>query len=394
MKRSVILVLLSLLIFTPEVAAAPKKIVVNPLQLLITVGNPEVVSGVVVSGKNIIVYGTENSVAYLQALDSAGKELWKLALTGQTPSIATVAAVDSIGDIWVAGSTSADVDETTPVTSVLNPDNTVVPSVTYIPDLQVITFWKVSALGSLVLTSKHPTNLGVLPTGISLDKNGLSVVGVLGSHKINAGFLLNADLNGVFSQLLQIGVKSTTAESVVRHQDGSFTVVGSSSENIMSKKLVGLTDGILVKVSKELKLVQVVRSSITRGERVWSSASTSLLLTGEVRAPGKSEIAVTKFSSSFVPAWTHRFPGSGRVIAIGSTQSLFLSTAAISQLLWNPKSPRPLLIRFDAKGAISAADSGPTGQNEVINAINSRELGFLVITSSPETVSIFTRVSR
>jgi hypothetical protein len=78
----------------------------------------------------------------------------------------------------------------------------------------------------------------------------------------------------------------------------------------------------------------------------------------------------------------------------GSTYAVFISTGATPQLNWNPKAAAPLLLTFDAKGTIIAADSGPLGQKEVLGALVSKELGLLVVTSSAESVSIFTLIPR
>ena len=396
MKRLVVLVLLFSFLVTPHVLAAPKKITVKPMQFLTSVGSPEEVSGVVVSGKNLIVYGTQSSKAYIRALDSVGNELWKLSLDTFPASIATSAAVDSLGDIWISGSSpiAAELPPPSNPAVPINPDNAITPPSNLLPNLQVLTIWKVSAAGVLIATYTLPTSFVVLPTSIAVDKNGASIVGVIASEKVNAGFLVNIDSNGGFSKLLQIGSLSSTAEAVVRHSDGSFTVTGSSAETILSKKVVGVIDGIIVKISKNFKISSVVRSSIAKGKRVWSSATSSLLLGGEVIASGKSEIAVTKFSSSFVPSWTYRFPGNGQTRIIGSTYLLFLSTGAVSQLSWNPKVPTPLLVSFNSKGTIVSADSAPNSQVTVLGALSSKELGVLAITSNPETVSIYIRTSQ
>ena len=396
MKRLVVLVLLFSFLVTPHVLAAPKKITVKPMQFLTSVGSPEEVSGVVVSGKNLIVYGTQSSKAYIRALDSVGNELWKLSLDTFPASIATSAAVDSLGDIWISGSSpiAAELPPPSNPAVPINPDNAITPPSNLLPNLQVLTIWKVSAAGVLIATYTLPTSYVLLPTSIAVDKNGASIVGVIASEKVNAGFLVNIDSNGGFSKLLQIGSLSSTAEAVVRHSDGSFTVTGSSAETILSKKVVGVIDGIIVKISKNFKISSVVRSSIAKGKRVWSSATSSLLLGGEVIASGKSEIAVTKFSSSFVPSWTYRFPGNGQTRTIGSTYLLFLSTGAVSQLSWNPKVPTPLLVSFNSKGTIVSADSAPNSQVTVLGALSSKELGVLAITSNPETVSIYIRTSQ
>jgi len=395
-KRFVAFLVLASLVIVPVSQAAPKKISVKPMQLLTTIGTPDEVSGAVVSGKSIIVFGSKASKAYARAIDRAGKELWNLSLDQSAASIATAAAVDSAGDIWIAGATplALGVIPPAPTATPVNPDNAVIPPSVFISDLQAVTIWKVSAAGVLVFTNTLPASSVLFPTAIAVDKNGASVVGIIANDKGNAGFLANADATGAFSKLLQIGVASTTAEAVVRHGDGSFTIAGSSSETLVGKKVAGITDGILVKVSKALKITSVVRSSVIKGKRIWNSASNSLLLAGEVVAAGKTESAITKFSLAYAPSWTYRFASTGPTFSASATQAIFISTGAVAQLNWNPKTPTPLLLTFDSKGIITAADSGPIGQKEVLGLLISKEFGVLALTSSTESVSIFTLLPR
>ena len=396
MKRFVAFVVIVSLVITPAALAAPKKINVKPMQLLATIGTPDEVSGAVASGKSIIIFGTKASKAYARAIDMTGKELWNLSLDQSAASIATAAAVDSAGDVWVTGATplATGLVTPTPTATPLNPDSAVIPPSVFVGNLQALTIWKISAGGVPLFTNTLPTSSVLFPTAISVDKNGASLVGIIANEKGNAGFLVNTDSAGVFTKLLQIGAVSTTADSVARHTDGTVTVVGSSSETLSGKKVVGVTDGILVKVSKTLKITSVVRSSVAKGKRIWNSTSSSLLLTGEVIAGGKTESAVTKFSTSFVPTWTYRFASTGSALSASSTHAFFISTSAITQLNWNPKTPTPLLITFDSKGIITAADSGPLGQREVLGLIISKEIGVLALTSSAESVSIFTLLPR
>ena len=396
MKRLLSFVLIAVFLFTPAANGAPKKISVKSMQLVTTVGTPDEVSGVVASGKTLIVFGSKASKAYARGVDTTGKELWSLSLDQAPASIATAAAVDSVGDIWIAGATplALGLIAPSPAASPVNPDNAAVPPATLIGNLQAVTIWKITAAGALIFTTTLPTSSILFPTSISLDRNGASIVGIIGSEKGSAGFLVNTDKDAVFGKLFQIGSQATTAESVVRHTDGSFTVVGSSGETLGGKKVAGLTDGILVKISKAMKITNVVRSSAVKGKRIWNSASSTLLLGGGVVAAGKTESAVTKFSSKFAPTWTYRFPSTGPAITVGSTYAVFISTGTTSQLNWNPKVPAPLLLTFDAKGAIKAADNGPTGQKEVLGALFSKELGLLVVTASADTVSIFTLIPR
>ena len=396
MKRLLSFAVIASLFLTPIAHAAPKKISVKPLQLLTTVGTPDEVSGVVASGKSVIIFGSKASKAFARAIDVTGKELWNLSLDQSAASIATAAAVDAAGDIWIAGATplALGLIPPTPAATPVNPDNAVAPPSSPIGNLQAVTIWKLTSAGALTFTNTVPTSSTLFPTSISVDRNGASIVGIIGNEKGSAGFLVNADKAGVFGKLLQIGAVSTTADAVVRHGDGSFTVAGSCSETLAGKKVAGVTDGVLVKISKALKITNVVRSSAVKGKRIWNSASSNLLLGGKVVVGAKSETAITKFSSTFAPTWTYRFPSTGPAMTAGSTYAVFISTGATAQLNWNPKAPTPLLLTFDAKGAIIAADSGPVGQKEVLGALVSKELGVLVVTSSAESVSIFTLIPR
>ena len=396
MKRFLAFVVLASLVIVPVSQAAPKKISVKPMQLLTTIGTPDEVSGAVVSGKSIIIFGTKSSKAYARAIDRTGKELWNLTLDQSAASVATSAAVDSAGDIWIAGATPLALGVNPPASTAtpVNPDNAVIPPSVFIGDLQAVSIWRVSAAGALLFTNTLPTSSVLFPTAITVDKNGASVVGIIANEKGNAGFLANVDATGAFSKLLQIGAVSTTADAVARHGDGSFTVAGSSAETLAGKKVAGITDGILVKVSKALKITSVVRSSVAKGKRIWNSASNSLLLAGEVVAGGKTESAITKFSLAYAPSWSYRFASTGPTLSASATQAFFISTGAVAQLNWNPKTPTPLLLTFDSKGLITAADSGPIGQKEVLGLLISKEFGVLALTSSTESVSIFTLLPR
>ena len=396
MKRLLSFVLITVFLFTPVANAAPKKISVKAMQLVTTVGTPEEVSGVVASGKSLIVYGSKAAKAYARAVDTTGKELWNLSLDQSPASIATAAVVDSVGDIWIAGATPLALGLTppSPAATPVNPDNAAALPTTNVGNLQAVTLWKVTAAGVLAGTNTLPTSSVVFPTAISVDRNGASIVGIIGTEKGSAGFLVNTDKSGMFGKLLQIGSTSTTADAIVRHTDGSFTVAGSSSETLAGKKVAGATDGVLIKISKAMKITSVVRSSAVKGKRIWNSATSTLLLGGEVIAGGKIETAITKFTTSFAPTWTYRFPSTGSAITVGSTYAAFISTGATAQLNWNPKVPTPLLLTFNAKGTVVAADSGPIGQKELLGAILSKELGLLVVTSSADTVSIFTLITR
>ena len=386
MKRLLSLVVITSLFLTPLANAAPKKPVVKSLKLLTTVGSADEFAGLVVSGKTIIVYGNKGDKSFAKALDLTGKELWNIELDKASPSVATAATVDSSGNIWLAGSTSLARATPTPSpsASVLNPDKIIPVADIFSADLDAYSLWSLNPTTQLLVQYTLQLTSPVLINSVAVDKNGVTSVG-------SSGTIINTDLAGKIAKPINVGTEATVFESVVKNADGSLTVVGSSSESLGGKKLAGKVDGVIVKVSKVGKLLSVVRSSAPKATRNWLSATNSLLLGGEVITGPKVESAITKFSSSYVPSWTYRFASSGKTFTAGSTFAFFQSKGAITQLAnWAPKSAQALLLTFDAKGVITAAHSAPAEQKEVLGLYLSKDLGPLCITSSAETVSIFT----
>ena len=386
MKRLLSLVVISSLFFTPLASAAPKKPVVKSLKLLTVVSNIDEFAGLVTSGKTIIVYGNKGDKSFAKALDLTGKELWNIELDKASPSVATAAAVDSTGIIWLAGSTSLAraTPAPSPSVSVLNPDKTIPVADIFSADLDTFSLWSLNPTTQSLAQYTLQLSSPVLINAIAVDKNGITAVG-------SSGTIINADLTGKIAQPIAVGTELTVFESVVKSADGSMTVVGSSGETLGGKKLAGKVDGVVIKVSKAGKLLTVVRSSAPKASRNWLSVTNSLLLGGEVVTGVKVESAITKFSSSFVPSWTYRFASAGKVFTASSTYAFFQSKGAVTQLAnWTPKSPHGLLLTFDAKGVITAGYSAPTEQKDVLGLHVSKDLGVLCITSSAETVSIFT----
>lgn len=386
MKRLLSLVVISSLFFTPLASAAPKKPVVKSLKLLTVLSTVDEFAGLVTSGKTIIVYGNKADKSFAKALDLTGKELWSIELDKASPSVATAATVDSSGVIWLAGSTSLARATPTPspTASALNPDKTIPVADIFSADLDAFSLWSLNPTTQFLAQYTLQLSSPVLINAIAVDKNGITAVG-------SSGTIINADLAGTIAKPIVVGTELTVFESVVKSVDGSVTVVGSSSETLGGKKLAGKVDGVIIKVSKAGKLITLVRSSAPKASRNWLSATNSLLLGGEVVTGAKVESAITKFSSSFVPSWTYRFASAGKVFTASSTYAFFQSKGAITQLAnWTPKSPHGLLLTFDAKGVITAGYSAPTEQKDVLGLYVSKDLGVLCITSSAETVSIFT----
>ena len=381
-----------MLVATPTASAAPKKIEVKALKLVATISSKDDVAGFVLSARSVILFGTAMNRSFARAVDSNAQELWRIALEPNSPSIATAGAVDSAGNIWIAGSTSLlrSTVAPTPTSSPLNPDGVVNIPNSFNPALDAVALWKIPVGTTTAILYSAAQSAPVLITGIALDKNGVSLVGLIQSIKGSSGFVINSNTSGEFSKPLLIGTSSTTLDAVVRHDDATLTVVGASGESLGGKKTVGTVDGVIIKISKSNTIQSVVRSSAPKAQRNWSSASPKLLLGGDVITGAKIESAVTKFSSSYTPLWTYRFSSTGPVFTLGSTYALFLSTAAITQLsIKAPQKPAPILLAFDAKGLITKAFSTSVEVRNIIGLSTNKELGIICMTSNSDSLSIF-----
>ena len=393
MKRLLSLVLLLALIASPAGFAVTDKIPVKTLKLVTTIPDPDDVAGIVVLGTTIVVYGTKVDKSFARAIDTSGQELWNVSLDPDSASIATAGAVDSGGNIWIAGSTSRLRASATPTPTAtpLNPDGVVATPEVFSADLNAVALWKIPAGSTKPTLYSAQASSPVLITSIALDKTGISLVGYIESQRGSSGFVISANLLGEFGKSILVGRTSTTLDAVVRHSDGSLTVTGASGEKLGGKKLSGIIDGVIIKISKVGTVTSVVRSSAPKAKRNWTSATSSLLLGGEVMTGEKIESAVTKFSNSYAPVWTNRFSSTGPTFTVGSDYALFESTGKIPQVRgWAPNAARPLLLSFDGKGMITGAYSVPTDQNKVFGALYSRNLGLLCLTSNSEAISIFT----
>ena len=392
MKRFLPFVLISTFLVISPAYAAPIKVAVKPLKLLTSISDSEGTAGILVAGRSIILYGTSGENSFARAIDVNGQTLWNIELDPNSPSIATSGVIDGEGNIWIAGATSLLRPTPSPSPSpVLNPDSlTPIPEVFH-SELSALALWKipVGSTEPILFTSQQSSP--VLIRAIAVDKNGISLVGIARASKGSAGFVTSVSLSGEFGVPVFIGKTSTTLDAVVRNFDGSTSVTGASAETIGGKKLAGVVDGVIVKLSKANTILTVVRSSASKAKRNWNSATPTFLLGGEVATGKNIESAVTKFTKSYVPSWTYRFLSTGPVFTLGSAFALFASTGAIPQLnKWAPKSPQPILLKFDSKGSIIQASNAPSDQEEIIAITNSKELGILCLTKNAQTISVFT----
>lgn len=356
MKRFAVAVIAVLLVSSQPAGAAPKTIAASEITKVAAIAEHE---GATISGQGITVFSNSEKKILVSSLDFTGTEKWKLVIEDSADQIAMAATSDKEGNTWLAGVTSAvEVVESQSATSTpINVDGVVVEPVPGLrSELNTVTIWKISAIGSLVGSYSDSATSPLLITALSHSSSGISILGDRGAGTV----LINSTLTGKFSTAKTIGTAKTSFTSIVRNSDGSAQIYGASSETLGGKKLVGARDGILAKVNKSGVLTSVVRSSASKATRSWQSATPTYFLLGDVKVSGKNESAFTKFNTSFAPTWTLRLPSQGAQLAAaaanGTHYALFNSSSSIPGVTgWKPSTPTPIVLRFDSKGVITQA---------------------------------------
>ena len=364
MKRIFPFVILTLIVGALPAAAAPKTVAATDISRVSAIDEYE---GAAISPQGVTIYSNAEKKVLLTSLDFTGKERWKLTLDGFGDQIAMAATTDKDGTIWIAGMSAGTLatetaSATAPAATLpTNVDGVVIEPVPNLRnDLNAITVWKVSQAGALLTTQSDTPTAPMLITAISHTSTGLTILGDRGAGTL----IVNVTAAGKFSTSKAIGTAKSTFTHLFRNADGSANIYGSSSETLAGKKVAGVRDGILAKVSKSGALTSVVRSSANRANRSWVGATPTIFLVGDVRAGGKNETAFTKFNSSFAPTWTLRLASSGAQLATtganGSHYALFNSTSSIPGVTgWRPSAATPIVLRFDSKGVITQALKAP-----------------------------------
>jgi len=376
---------------TSSAVAAPKAVAVKKLSIIATV-NAE---SMVISGKTIITVSSTdgaNSNILLTGLDISGTQQWQKTIDSGVDEVALASTVDPTGNIWIAGASAAPVTSESATVQIQaeNPDGVVTEPINKLRgDMNLVTLWKVSPAGDLLNTYTLAQSAPALINAISATNSGVSVVGQL----MDKPFALSASSTGVFSKVFSIGTNKTQFNAVVRNSDGSISIFGSSSEALAGKKLAGVRDGVLIKVSKAGTVASLVRSSAPKADRSWLAADSTLALTGYVRTGKVMESAFTKFTTAFAPTWTMRVPslGSSAVISSGNTTyGAFSSNSAVTGVTgWKPTSASVLLLTFDNKGVVTSA-YGSSEISEPISLAYSKELGLIGFAKNAnQTVSLF-----
>ena len=346
MFRKIALLLSALLIVsnTPLIAAP-----VAPLAVVKMIPADQDIAGMLVGDSAIYLFGNTPTGGYVTALNKDGSQKWLHSFSDLRAFTMSAGTLDASGNIWLAGASAAPIaiaGAANPSPTAANPDGVVIADEGAIrPDLNNLTLWKVSSGGTGAGRYELPLTAPVLPTSLSANKSGISIV----AWQSAGSLFVAADLSGKFGKPLRVGKTTTTLDKVVRNSDGSSILLGSSTELFLGNKAIGARDGVIIKVDATPKIVQSVRSGEKGATRNWSSATSSLLLGGYLKSKTTSLATITKFGTTLKPTWSVRYKAtSSAVVAIGSSTT---SYAAYEN------SGAGSLMTFDKNGKVTATNS-------------------------------------
>ena len=397
MKR---VLLVFILIFTLQPSTA-NAIVMKDTKVLIELpySKSDQVSDVVLTPVSAILIGTIESPnstwingnlggasdGFIASYSSLGAPLWNLRLGGAENEIATSAAIDADGSIWVLGAATSLVTPTPkPATGpVLNPDN-VVPEPGQVKNspLNRIKLWQVSNTGRLLNSFEFISENIINPRKIIISGANINIFGNSYTKSDVSGFYISANKFGAFSPKVKYGVKTTQISSAIINSDASFTVVGMSGDQLLKSKALSKLDAITMKTSSTGVLQVVGRATLKNTTRSWSSIGAGLLQGGKVTYSNKTESAITKFSAINKPVWNIRYSAkSSALVASGKNSwASFISSGPIKSVsAWKPKIPTPVVVELGKKG--EALNSYKLSAPAVAMAVNS-EIGTVLITDS------------
>lgn len=321
MFRKIALLLSALLIVsnTPLIAAP-----VAPLAVVKMIPADQDIAGMLVGDSAIYLFGNTPTGGYVTALNKDGSQKWLHSFSDLRAFTMSAGTLDASGNIWLAGASAAPIaiaGAANPSPTAANPDGVVIADEGAIrPDLNNLTLWKVSSGGTGAGRYELPLTAPVLPTSLSANKSGISIV----AWQSAGSLFVAADLSGKFGKPLRVGKTTTTLDKVVRNSDGSSILLGSSTELFLGNKAIGARDGVIIKVDATPKIVQSVRSGEKGATRNWSSATSSLLLGGYLKSKTTSLATITKFGTTLKPTWSVRYKAtSSAVVAIGSSTTSY-----------------------------------------------------------------------
>lgn len=318
------------------------------------------IAGMLVDQNAIYLYGNTSSGAYVTAFNKDGSQKWLHNFSDQVAFTITSGGLDSTGNIWLVGASAAPMAIATVSPSAgANPDSVLIGAEGAIrSDLNILTLWKIGSTGEGAGKYQLPLSKPVLPTSLSLNKSGISIV----AWQSAGSLFVTADLAGTFGKPIALGKSTTTIDKVIRNSDGTSILLGSSTELFLKTKAIGVRDGLILKVDQSNKLIQSVRSGEKGATRNWTSSTSSLLFGGLLKSPTTTLATITKFDTKLKPTWSNRLKATSSALVVNGLTGNFytayefkgvgtlLGIDKLGKTTLNLKFPgQPLVIQYNQK---------------------------------------------
>ena len=267
----------------------------------------------------------------------------------------------------------------------VNPDNVVVgKQEIFREDLNNLFVLEINSSGSVISLVNVPNNKLFLPSSIATTNNLKYLVGdEYPSADTKRGALYVINDEGLVTSY-SYGEKFTQFTKVIPRSSKSVIVVGSSSDTLAERKVIGKIDAVSLTISTTSgKIEKVMRSSgATKSAlRSWDAGTGNLILAGTAQEKKLRESVISSFSPTGSVNWSTRFQNSDGARVAGNCIAISLLGASKS-LSFAPTGAEIFLFTVDAKGKLQKGLR--VAKQELISLVTTANKGCALLTYSAD----------
>ena len=267
----------------------------------------------------------------------------------------------------------------------VNPDNVVVgKQEIFREDLNNLFVLEINSSGSVISLVNVPNNKLFLPSSIATTNNLKYLVGdEYPSADTKRGALYVINVESLVTSY-SYGEKFTQFTKVIPRSSKSVIVVGSSSDTLAERKVIGKIDAVSLTISTTSgKIEKVMRSSgATKSAlRSWDAGTGNLILAGTAQEKKLRESVISSFSPTGSVNWSTRFQNSDGARVAGNCIAVSLLGASKS-LSFAPTGAEIFLYTVDAKGKLQKGLR--VAKQELISLVTTANKGCALLTYSAD----------
>lgn len=382
----------SLILFTTPTYALTKLPVLDPAKGFL-VGEASEIVGFTKVGDNWVIAGVnDQEKSWLSLINQKGSELWRVfpvEIGNGGEGFLTAVAVDS-QRIFVAGVaqneltlSGAPTPEVSPTSSaspsptpsptpsaaqsksvpLVNPDNVISGEVKPLrKDINRVFVARFDLTGKLVAGVSAPNNSGFIPSSIAVSGTNIFLSGnEFSGVNQSRGSLFKFSESALLDSY-SYGDRGTVFNQVLVTTSKSLTIIGSSTETLAERRVVGKADGVILTISQSNgKITKILRSSGAGAIRSWDFASGNLQVSGTSQTKTIQEGVVTAFTSKGQVRWTTRFQKSSKALADGNCVAVATSTSDVLLYVVDSKGKQIKGARIPKQELYALASNSPSG---------------------------------